>query len=438
MIQIEKYLGTHKKALIFWAFLASFGAYFCMYAFRKPFTASTYENTQVFGFGFKSLIIFAQLLGYMTSKFIGVKVISELKPQNRIKLIIVLILIAECSLVFFGFFPLKWKLLTLFMNGIPLGMVWGIIFSFLEGRRFTEIIATGLSVSAILSSGTLKTIGSSLLQYPGISDYWMPALVGVIFLPLFILFVWMLSKIPPPSPEDIQLKSKRSPMTNQDRKAVLRKYGLGIFALVITYAVLLTFRDFRDNFLVEIWKKIDSDSTSSIYSWTEIPITFLVIITTSLIVIFKSNGKALIYTFTLIIIGILLIYLSTVAFHEKRIGPETWMILNGFGLYMGYVPFQIILYERLIAFFRMESNAGFLMYLSDSAGYLGSAAILGIRELGNIQINWLSYFSTLIYVVTGISLVTLTVAILFFKYQRRKSSQKEAGNSIQLSEPLTI
>jgi hypothetical protein len=33
---------------------AAFCTYFCMYAFRKPFTAGTFEDQAVFGFGLKS------------------------------------------------------------------------------------------------------------------------------------------------------------------------------------------------------------------------------------------------------------------------------------------------------------------------------------------------------------------------------------------------
>ncbi|MEM9658101.1 MAG: DUF5690 family protein, partial [Planctomycetota bacterium] len=60
-----------------WAASAAFGAYFCMYAFRKPFTAASFHGTQAWGFDFKTVVVSTQVVGYMLSKFIGIRVISE-------------------------------------------------------------------------------------------------------------------------------------------------------------------------------------------------------------------------------------------------------------------------------------------------------------------------------------------------------------------------
>jgi hypothetical protein len=94
----------------------------------------------------------------MLSKIIGIKVIAELKSKKRIVLIISLIVIAEIALVAFGFVPFPYNFVFLFLNGLPLGMVWGVIFSYLEGRKLTEFLALGLSLNLVMTSGVLKTI----------------------------------------------------------------------------------------------------------------------------------------------------------------------------------------------------------------------------------------------------------------------------------------
>ena len=38
---------------IWWAMLAAFGAYFCMYGLRKPFTAATYPDGMLYGLEIK-------------------------------------------------------------------------------------------------------------------------------------------------------------------------------------------------------------------------------------------------------------------------------------------------------------------------------------------------------------------------------------------------
>ena len=62
---------------------AAFGTYFCMYAFRKPFTAARYDDTTFLGIPYKTVLVIAQVLGYMLSKFIGIKVIAEMPPAPR-------------------------------------------------------------------------------------------------------------------------------------------------------------------------------------------------------------------------------------------------------------------------------------------------------------------------------------------------------------------
>ena len=108
MSSIERLLSRSKIFFIAWCMLAAFGTYFCMYAFRKPFNAGTYANYSLWGLDYKAILIVAQVFGYMASKFIGIKIISELKAHHRKRLIICLILFAETALLLFwiGALPL--------------------------------------------------------------------------------------------------------------------------------------------------------------------------------------------------------------------------------------------------------------------------------------------------------------------------------------------
>jgi hypothetical protein len=54
--------------LALWCVLAAFGAYACMYGFRKPFTAAGFGGAET-----KAWLVTAQVIGYMLSKFIGIK-----------------------------------------------------------------------------------------------------------------------------------------------------------------------------------------------------------------------------------------------------------------------------------------------------------------------------------------------------------------------------
>ena len=73
-----------------YATVAAFCTYACMYAFRKPFTAASFEGFEYWGVELKTLLIISQVFGYTLSKFMGIKVVSEMTPGRRAKTILML------------------------------------------------------------------------------------------------------------------------------------------------------------------------------------------------------------------------------------------------------------------------------------------------------------------------------------------------------------
>ncbi len=84
---------------------AAFGAYFCMYAFRKPWSAATFEGQQLLGLGLKEVLVASQLVGYTASKFIGLRFVSALDPARRARVLLALIAAAELALLGFALAP---------------------------------------------------------------------------------------------------------------------------------------------------------------------------------------------------------------------------------------------------------------------------------------------------------------------------------------------
>ena len=415
MNQLQGLLNRSKLFFIAWCMIAAFGTYFCMYAFRKPFTAGTYSGLSLWDIHYKSILIISQVFGYMVSKFIGIKIISELKSSQRKKLIIGLILFAEISLLLFGLVPQPYNFVLLFLNGLPLGMVWGIVFSYLEGRRFTEVLAMGLSISLIVSSGILKTAYFEIHDwFPSVTEFWMPALVGILFLPFFLLFVWMLSVIPQPTETDILLRTERVPMTKEDKRNVLKEFGFGIVCFVLMYSLLVTMRDFRDNFSVEIWKEIGGEWDKTIFSKTELITGLIVLGAIGCLSLIRSNIKGFWATQWLIALGSLLSGTSTFLFQTGLLTPFWWILLIGMGLFLAYIPIQVALFERLIAIFKIKANAGFFIYICDAIGYLGSVGLLLYKEFFMKDLSWAKVMMRFSYVLTGTCLLFLVLSAIFF------------------------
>ncbi len=137
--------------------------YLCMYAFRKPFSAATFPGEQLAGMDYKAWLVMAQVLGYACSKFIGIRVIAEMRRVQRWQPLLLLIGFAWLALLGFALVPRPWNIAFLFLNGLPLGMIWGVVFSYLEGRRATELMGTILASSLIFATGLVKTVGRFLL-----------------------------------------------------------------------------------------------------------------------------------------------------------------------------------------------------------------------------------------------------------------------------------
>lgn len=404
-----------------YAIIAAFSTYACMYAFRKPLSAAGYSDYSLWGVDYKIIILISQVLGYTLSKYMGVKIISEMKGNRRAISILVLIGLAEVALFLFAVVPYPYNFVFLFFNGMPLGMIWGLVFSYLEGRRYTEALGAGLSVSFVVSSGVVKSIGKAFLSM-GISEFWMPFLTGAIFILPLIFFVWMLDQIPPPNAKDIELRTERVPMNRKERHRFLKTFAPGLIMLVAVYMLLTAFRDFRDNFMADIWNELQIES-SMIFTYTEIPIALVMLVIMGMTMLIKDNMKALMVNHYLIMIGMLLVGGSTWLFAIHSISPVLWMILVGLGGYLAYIPFNCILFDRLIAAFKYKSNAGFLIYVADAFGYTAAIGVMLFKDFGFSDMSWLKFFMRSSYAMAFISLFLCVLSMVYF-IQRYRSWKK--------------
>jgi hypothetical protein len=425
-------LNSNNIVFSIYAITAAFSTYACMYAFRKPFAVAGFEHISFWGLDYKTIIVIAQVFGYMTSKFIGIKVVSEMTPDKRAWSIIFLIMIAEVSLFLFSVVPMPYNIIFMFFNGLPLGMVWGLVFSFLEGRKLTEVLGAGLCASFIVSSGFVKTVGDIVITRWGFTEFQMPYITGALFvIPLFI-FTWMLNQIPPPGKDDEALRTRRVPMNRKERKEFFLKFVFGIITLTIVYMFLTAFRDLRDNFAVEIWRSVGYKDMPMIFTLSEIPIAFGVLVILAGIVWIKNNLTALLVNHYLILAGLILTGVSTLAFHVKIISPVLWMILEGFGLYMAYVPFNAILFDRLIATYNTEGNSGFLIYIADAFGYSASVGVLLFKNFAQPDLSWYNFFVNTSYAMAAVGSLLTVISIIYFK---NKQSAGVVGVRKIINEP---
>ena len=387
-----------------------------MYAFRKPISAGTFEGMELVGIGYKTVLITSQVIGYTLSKFIGIKYVSEVSPSRRAISILVLIGMAEVFLLLFGAVPAPYNFVMLFLNGLPLGMVFGLVLRYLEGRRMTEALSAGLCASFIVSSGVVKSVGRSLIQDYGVSEFWMPFLTGLLFVAPLLFFVWMLNQIPPPSKTDVAHRTERVSMNHDQRIDFFLRHCVGLFGLLVVFVLITIMRSIRDDFGVEIWQGLGEGDEPSIFTKSETLIMIGVVVLNGAAIQIRSNRAAFIMSLALVALGFLLVLGSLVAQGRGKITAFPFMVLIGFGAYVPYVAYHTTVFERLIASFREKANLGYLMYLADAFGYLGYVAIMILRSWFTPQIDFLRFFILTSYVI-AVFCIAIAVGLAVYYYR---------------------
>lgn len=402
-----------------WSIVAAFGTYFCMYGFRVPFKAGAYEYQYELSGSWlldeKSIFVIAQVFGYTISKFMGIKFVSELPPHRRALAILCLIGFSELALLGFGASGRPWSILFIFLNGLPLGMVFGLVLGFLEGRQTTELLAAGLCTSFILADGFMKSIGQTLIGPFG--EAWMPAIAGSAFVIPLLFFVWMLTMIPRPSNADESHRQARTVMNRSERWRYLRKFAWGLSPIIIVYLLANIIRSIRGDFARELWTDlgVDPKDLAESYAKSEVWVGLLVLAINGSCVVFRHNGRAYISSLSICAAGIGLLLVTCFLQTQKVLDPLSFMVLVGLGLYMPYVAIHTTVLERFIALTGEKGNLGYLMALVDSSGYFGYVMVLLARKFVKFEGNILQFFLVACCIAGAVSLLSLGWSAIHYR-----------------------
>jgi hypothetical protein len=403
----------------FAAVVAAFGTYFCMYAFRKPFTAATYSGFEkLWGVDFKTVLVVAQVFGYMVSKFVGIRYIAEIQPHHRVRSLLIQIGLAEVSLLLFAITPAPWNALWLFANGLMLGMIFGLVMGFLEGRRNTEALLSALCISFIIADGAVKSVGSWILDQ-GVPEVWMPFTAGLLFVLPLIVCCAILKRIPPPDSADVVARTERMPMTATDRKRFFQRYGFGLVLIVLVYLVATILRSIRADFSPEIWAGlgVNVEGDPGIFTRSELVVGSVILPLFGSMIFIRNNRTAFFTALGLAWFGLILTALVAEAVNLLLVTPFQFVVLLGFGIYLPYIAVHTTVFERFIAMTRDRGTIGYLMYLADAFGYLGYVAVLLARQATKDRSSegMLLFLLVLCTVMAIAGAILMVPAVLYFR-----------------------
>ncbi len=420
---VNKNEKLSRLLFIFWAGATVLLSYSLVYMLRKPFTAGVYENLDFFGIDYKVAVTTIQIIGYLIAKFVGIKLISELKREQRFKFFAVSVILAELSLIGFAVIPQPYNAAIMLFNGMSLGCMWGVIFSFIEGRRVTDVLASILSVSIVFSSGMAKSVGIYLMNDLGIDQFWMPALVGGVALPLLFLTAYSLMKLPHPNAKDTAERCKRKAIDGAERKSIFKKYMWIMILILGANFLIVTLRDLKEDFLVNI---IDMKGQSSwLFAKVDTIVTLIILFLFAATTYIRKNIYSLIAILTLVVIANITMAYISLNHESLNISTITWLFMQSLPLYIAYLAFQSVFFDRFIACFRVQGNVGYFIALIDFIGYLGTVTVLIIKEIIGKEFNWFETYNILSAGVGIISAVTFTgVIILIVRTYRKAVAEK--------------
>lgn len=411
--------------LILWAGGAALLSYSLVYALRKPYTAAAFEGLTFLGSDYKVAVTTIQILGYVISKFFGIKLISELKRENRFRFFVASAVMAEAALIGFGLLPMPYNVIAMFVNGLSLGCMWGVIFSFIEGRKVTDILASLLGVSMVFSSGFAKSFGLFAMNDLHIDQFWMPAVIGGCTLPVLVFMGYMLKRLPRPTAEDVALRNERVTLDGKGRKALFLKYAPILTLLFFGNFMLLVLRDINEDFLVNI---LDMSGQSSwMFARVDTIVTLVILGIFALFIFFRSNIKAIMGLMALVLAGCLTLTYVSFNYNTLDLQPVTWLFIISLSLYIAYLTFQTIFFDRFIACFRIKGNVGFFIAMIDFIGYIGTVTLLFTKESLNIETDWFALFNHMAcFVGATCTVLFLVAAVLIYKrYMHGKHGRRK-------------
>jgi len=196
---------------------------------------------------------------------------------------------------------------------------------------------------------------------------------------------------------------------------------------MFSYILLAVYRDYRDNFAVEIWNGIGIKENAILLSLTEIPTSIIILFMMIFLQRIKNNMKAFVGIHLLAITGGVIALCATLMYGKGIISPVVWISCTSIGLYLAYVPANTIFFERLFAVFRYPGNASFVVIMADFFGYCGSIFVLLYKNFSTHSISYADFFYDISIIVPIILILTQLFSIGYYVALKRKDNRSLAN-----------
>ena len=130
----------------------------------------------------------------------------------------------------------------------------------------------------------------------------------------------------------------------------------------------------------------------------------------------------------LVISGCLTMTYVSANYTRLNLSPTTWLFIQSLSLYIAYLTFQTIFFDRFIACFKIKGNVGFFIAIIDFIGYVGTVSLLSIKEMLQIKLEWFALFNKMAMTVgiLGTVLFSIDCIQIFRRYQMTNEKKQNA------------
>ncbi|MBN2196552.1 MAG: hypothetical protein JW751_27315 [Polyangiaceae bacterium] len=410
--------------------LAGFVLCLGAFALREPFLAASLGGElSFFGaphIGIHRACIIAQSLGLLLSQLLGATAVVELDPGRRVPALGIVLGLGELALVVLALAPPTLAPVCLLVNGLALGLVWGLAFSFLEGRRVSDGLGAAAAAGYLLAGGVMRSVGDALLS-SGVPGLWVPAAAGALAAVPLAGALWMLSQFPPPDRQDEAERLFRAPMSRAMRWQFLRASALGLGLLLVAHASLSGYRELRARITLDLWGLSGCPDAPNVLTPVELPVAVAAVVAVGILMVVRDQHRALVAIHGLILLGLAFIAGSTTLHLVGVLEPTPWMILVGAGLFLVHVPFTCVLFDRMVAALGMVGTAVFMVFVAGGFGQLGRLVVLGTELVRGSLVGSLHSFAFVSLGVSVAAAVLVTMSALYFRDHRRDALTVTGG-----------
>ena len=190
-------------------------------------------------------------------------------------------------------------------------------------------------------------------------------------------------------------------------------------------------RDIKEDFLVVI---IDMSNQSSwLFAQIDSIVTLLILVMFALLTFCKNNMKALLILMSFVIVSCLVMTYVSLFHSILELSPITWLFIMSLSLYVAYLTFQTIFFDRFIACFKIKGNVGFFIAMIDFIGYTGTASILISKEIFKIETDWFLLFNNMAAIIGCLCSFLFALAMGLLIKENRRMNPENSYKEVEIN-----